>query len=261
MRWTVALCFALMVVALAWLGIEFANNLLRDPEAERVRTVVDTHLPPYSSVGRVLGSRTCTGALVLHPRIVVTAAHCVVETDDTLRKDTVSFQLAGQLGTGLATFRGRVTLVGSTRQYAGHTVQDEPLDWAIIVLDKAPPNTRPLLLRSLNRSELRAMGGRISLPAYSIKAAEGKAMAIDKSCSIFDIRWGVFIHDCEGSKGSSGAPLLVDASEGFAVVGIHSASLHVPGKNDWPADFVGAAVRSSSFESAVMAVRDRLAQK
>src|SRR6266571_6069789 len=43
--------------------------------------IVDAHLSPYAAVGRFTGTMVCTAALVLHPRIIITAAHCIAARD------------------------------------------------------------------------------------------------------------------------------------------------------------------------------------
>src|SRR6516225_1036875 len=55
--------------------LEEIVRVVGGPDA-RTRRVVDARLPPYAAVGRLSGSMVCTAALV-HPRIAVTAAHCV----------------------------------------------------------------------------------------------------------------------------------------------------------------------------------------
>jgi protease YdgD len=250
--------FLLPIVLSSWLGFAAFGALFPNRGDQEARRVADSHQPAFSSIGKLIGAATCTGTLVLEPRIVVTAAHCVAGADGLLVKD-VSFWLGDPSDMPFDGFQGRVEGIGSTRQYAGHTIEDEPKDWAIIRLNESPPNARPLPLRHLRRSELLQLRGRISLPAYTREA--DKHVPADRSCSILDIRWDVFIHDCSASPGSSGAPLLVESEDGIVVVGINSASLYIPSSDVGPGAFAGAAVRSSSFEAALMSVRDRLSQR
>jgi len=248
--------FFLPVLVSGWLGFDALSHLLAAGGDREARETVDTPRPALASIGKVKGTATCTGTLVLDPRIVVTAAHCVAGADGQLTRD-VSFWLDNPSETLRRSLHGRVEGIGSTRQYAGHTAQDEPKDWAIIVLDEPPTNARPLDLRSLRRSELMRLKGQVLLPAYT----PGDDMPGDRSCSILDIRWEVFIHDCEAWPGSSGAPLLVESGDQLAVVGINSASLYIPASGSGPGEFAGAAVRSSSFEAALTSVRDRLSRR
>lgn len=251
--------FFLPVVLSGWLGFDAVSDLLPTGGGREAARIADAGRPAFSSIGKLRGAMTCTGTLVLDPRILVTAAHCVAGPNGLLIKD-VSFWLGDPSAITLGSLHGRVEGIGSTRQYAGHTDQDEPKDWAIIILDESPSNARPLGLRSLRRPELMQLKGRISLPAYTPHAAAGEDMPGNRSCSILDIRWEVFIHDCEASPGSSGAPLLVESEGRFAVVGINSASLYMPASDGGPGEFAGAAVRSSSFEAALMSLRDRLSR-
>lgn len=213
-----------------------------------------------ASLGRVTGSRRCTGSLVLNPRIVVTAAHCVVAADDTLVPGDIQFRPYHGAGADETTFRGHVVLVGSPHQWAGHTVGDESGDWAIIVLDSAPPRMRALDLRPLGGGEQSAVGGHGSWPAYAFRITDAKVVVAGGECSIVDVRWGGLLHDCVMSPGSSGAPLLVESGDGVAIVGIMTALLRVTGEagRDAPAVTAGAAVGFHSFAAAVLATADTL---
>lgn len=250
--------FFLPVILAGWLGFDAVGDLFPERGDQEVRRIADAHLSTFSSIGRLKGATTCTGTLVREPRIVVTAAHCVAGADGLFIRD-ISFWLGDPSDIPLGGFHGRVEGIGSTRQYAGHTLEDEPKDWAIIRLDEAPPNARPLSLRNLRRSELLQFKGQISLPAVARQA--GEDMPGDRSCSILDIRWEVFIHDCEASPGLSGAPLLVEIDGRLAVVGINSAVLYIPASDGGPGEFAGAAVRSTSFEAALIAIQDRYSER
>lgn len=260
MRLRVAAYF-LPVAALAWLGVEHPRDLLPDVEAEGARRIIDARRSPFSSIGKLKGSMGCTGVLVLDPRIVVTAAHCVADTNGFSIKEGVSFRLDYQAGINRGTFHGHVERVGSIRQYAGHTARDEPMDWAIIVLDETPFGVRPFALRNLHGSDLKRSREQIFLPTYPADMTDADSLSVDRRCSILDIRWEVFIHDCKASAGSSGAPLMLESEGSFTVVGIYTASLYIPGRNGEPGEFKGAAVRSSSFEAAVLQVYDSISRR
>ncbi|MGB3447206.1 MAG: hypothetical protein WBA48_10960 [Xanthobacteraceae bacterium] len=67
--------------------------------------IVDASLAPYSAIGKFKGTMTCTAAIVLNPRIIITAGHCVAERDGTTRKSNFSFHLAYQAGADLGPFQ------------------------------------------------------------------------------------------------------------------------------------------------------------
>lgn len=241
----------------AGLGQGSAGHEFTKPEISVSSIDPDFPRAALGSVGKLQGAMTCTGSVVVHPRLVVTAAHCVTFVDGRSIED-ILFQ-PSYLPQGHArVFHGHVASIGSTRQFAGHTPGDEPKDWAIVLLDEPLVGVRPLSLRLLRRSDLTKSRGAISLPAYSRDAARNDGMSIVPHCSILDVRWEVFIHDCDASAGSSGAPLLMSAGESFVVVGINSATIYLPGRGDKPGTFMGAAVRSASFEASLLSIYDAI---
>ena len=68
------------------------------------RQTVDARLPPYAAIGKFKGTMTCTGSIALDPRIVVTAGHCVADSDGRIRRSKFSFWQAYQVGTDLGRF-------------------------------------------------------------------------------------------------------------------------------------------------------------
>ncbi|MBN9013252.1 MAG: trypsin-like serine protease, partial [Rhizobiales bacterium] len=124
-------------------------------------------MAPYSAIGKFKGTMTCTAAIVLNPRIIITAGHCVTERDGTTRKSNFSFHLAYQAGADLGPFQATVWAVGSKQSLTHESVRDASRDWAILVLNRAPTDVQPLLLshRSLRTEELSER--QILLPAYS----------------------------------------------------------------------------------------------
>src|SRR5260370_7740357 len=55
------------------------------------RRIVDARLSPYSAIGKFKGTMTCTAAIVLNPRIIITAGHFVPKTDSPTKKSNFSF--------------------------------------------------------------------------------------------------------------------------------------------------------------------------
>src|SRR5690606_27228015 len=110
------------------------------------RHVVDARLSPYSAVGRFRGTMLCTAAIVLHPRIIITAGHCITERDGTIRKSNLFFQPGFQAGTGLGLFKAKVWAAGSKQSFLQQSVHAASQDWAILVLDGIPSGVEPFLL-------------------------------------------------------------------------------------------------------------------
>ncbi len=244
------------------LGIQIAPNgapyaavteLRRDP-----RHIVDARVPPYTAVGRLTGLMICTGALVADPRIVVTAAHCVVEHDGKVTVSKLTFQPGYQMGLALDRFSGEVWAVGSLRQFEYVTVHDASNDWAIVVLDRSADPIRPLWVRSYGRETDGPLEGNILLPAYSDDFAGADVLAVDTACSVDKIVWEILLHDCAVSHGASGAPLLVRDGDWYAVIGINSGAMAFPTSRGRRIVHRNAAIGSSFFAAALADVHERL---
>jgi V8-like Glu-specific endopeptidase len=223
------------------------------------RQIVDARLSPYSAIGKFKGTMTCTAAVVLNPRIIVTAGHCVIERDGTSKRSNLSFQPGYQSGTDLGRFQATVWAVGSKQALAHQSVRDAASDWAILVLDRAPAGVQPLLLshRSLRTADLPQR--QVLLPAYSHDIGNAEVVSVDPTCAVRDLAWGTLIHTCIARPGSSGAPLLLRDGSGYVIIGIHTASIFASDADGHVGKFVGnQAVASGMFSEAVLALSRQL---
>jgi hypothetical protein len=223
------------------------------------REIVDTRFAPYSAVGKFKGTMTCTAAMILDPRIIVTAAHCIMERDGTIRRSNFSFQPGYQVGSNSAKFDAAIWAVGS-RQSVGHeTVRDAARDWAILVLDRAPSGVQPLVLSRHSIGTLELSGLQLQLPAYSDDVAGAEALSVDPACAVQELVWDTLIHNCTAGLGASGAPLLVREDYGYAIIGIQAASIFEGDQSGHIVRFVGSqAIGSWMFMKAAMALSRQL---
>lgn len=236
-------------------GIE-ASSEASDVDTRRV---VDARLPPYSAVGRFRGTMLCTAAIVLHPRIIITAGHCITERDGTTRKFNLFFQPGFQAGTDLGLFKAKVWAVGSKQNFKRQSVHDAAQDWAILVLDRAPKGVEPFLLGQHPFEALKSLQKQIVMPSYSIDIGNAEVLSVDPNCSIRDFVWEVLIHDCRAQFGSSGAPLLMRGRLGYAVIGTHTGSMFASDDHGHVAKFVGnRAVGSWMFAKQVFELSRQL---
>lgn len=221
------------------------------------RYLVSGRIPPYQAIGRVTGSMTCTGAIVLHPRIVLTTAHCVVGITGAPLSRGLFFRPAYEGGTNI--FEGKVEAIGSARQRGPQTIHDASQDWAILVLDKELPGVRPLSIVEYPPQELASMHRRVLLPSYSLDLAEGQALGVDPSCSIDGVKWEVLLHDCAAGAGSAGAPLLVRDQDCYAVLGIHSGVMLARDLENHTLQFAGnSAIGTWNFSGHAHEIAARL---
>jgi protease YdgD len=182
------------------------------------RTVNGTE-PPWQALGRVqteLGGR-CTGTL-LDSRTVLTAAHCLVapRASGLVQAKSVHFLLGYHLGQWRAEAR-----VVSFRTGPGFQAAERgppATDWALLTLDRPLPGpSLPLLTGPLVPQAPLMLGG------YQQDRPE--LLLADTACSLRGLRQqgGVplLLHDCAGTRGVSGGPLLARAPDGgWGVAGI-----------------------------------------
>ncbi len=185
------------------------------------RAAVDAATAPWSALVRVQvpGVSRCTGVR-LAPRLVLTAAHCVY-------------------GARLGHFApaGAVHVLSGSEQgrFAGHAVAAEVrvgagydpgradatrgADVALLVL--AAPLEGPVLgLAGDVTPGMAAMLG-----GYSQDRAE--IITADRTCHVVGVREEppALFHDCSGTRGTSGAPVLVRQDGAWRIAGIESGAV------------------------------------
>lgn len=223
------------------------------------RRIVDARLPSYAAIGKFKGTMACTAAIVLHPRIIITAGHCITERDGTTKRSNLLFRPGYQAGTDLGRFRATIWAVGSKQSFKRQSVHDASQDWAILVLDRAPVGVRPFVLSHHSFATLKSLDRQILMPSYSDDVANAEVLSVDPACSVRDVVWDVLIHNCKARFGSSGAPLLMRDQLRYAVVGIHTGSMYASDEEGHIAKFVGnRAIGSWMFTEALMALSRRL---
>jgi V8-like Glu-specific endopeptidase len=223
------------------------------------RHVVDARLEPYAAIGKFQGTMACTASIVVDPRIILTAGHCITERDGTLRKSNLSFRLGYQTGNDLGRFEATLWAVGSKQNFKRQSVHEAAQDWALLVLDRAPDGVRPLLLSNESFEVLKSHERQFLMPAYSSDIGGAEVLSVDPACSVRDLLWDVLIHDCRARSGSSGAPLLMRDGLHYAVVGLHTGSMFASGDDGRVARFVGyRAIGAWMFTEQLLSLRRHL---
>jgi protease YdgD len=201
------------------------GTLLPGVGANDPRQVVDRTVAPWRALGRVqteLGGR-CTGVLV-GPGTVLTAAHCLVapRTGRFVQPRSVHFLLGYDRGEWVA--RAGVTGFVAAPEYRPGR-GPAGADWALLTLD-APVGSAdrvlPLLRTPPPPRSAAMLGG------YQQDRPE--VLLADTGCRVIGLQrdaggMASLAHDCAGTRGSSGAPLLVrDAAGRWAVAGVQAAA-------------------------------------
>lgn len=243
-------------------GEELANSqhgasiTLSDNDAWRG---VDARGSLSTAVGRFTGTKVCTAAIVVHPRIIVTAGHCIAGSDGSASRSKSIFHLTKGEGTNLYPFEATVWALGSRQLLTAQSAAEAASDWAILILDRVPFGIRPLRLQTTSTAELTQLERQVMLPSYGIDATGALSLGVDPTCSVRGLVWNVLLHNCKASPGASGAPLLIRYRQWYAVVGIHTGSMWASDEQGHIAKPIGNSASSSwSFSDALVALARRL---
>ncbi|WP_353857577.1 trypsin-like peptidase domain-containing protein [Azospirillum formosense] len=230
------------------------NPLLPGIGAKDRRVVVDATHAPWNSLVKVqsnLGAR-CTGVLVA-PRRVVTAAHCLINRAQRFLPASSLHVLFGYERGEYRQHRAVAALETGGPYDTERRLDGLVGDWAVLTLDGDAPEGMPPL--PLARVPPEA-GTPLMLGGYSQDRAH--LVTADTACAARGIndtdRGPLLVHDCDGTRGVSGAALLVrtpggdgradGAGEGWAVAGIAVAAVSGPNPRN-------IAVPSAAFVAAV----------
>jgi protease YdgD len=188
------------------------------------RAAVDVARPPWRALGRLQteqGSR-CTGFLI-GPSTVVTAAHCLFDrrTRHYARPSSVHFLAGYAFGAYAGHALVRSFSIGPGYDPA-RELETAGADWAVVTL--ATSVGEPDRLLALDRHVLET-GHPVILGGYGQDRAE--VIVADLACTVTGSQKDpqgrpLILHSCSGTRGASGAPLLVRSADGgsWTVAGI-----------------------------------------
>ena len=172
------------------------------------------------------GQEGVGSGFLIGPRLVLTAAHCLVSprARRLVQPGSVHFLLGYDRGAAVAHARVTAYRVGPGFQ------PDPPgppaRDWAVLTLDRplGTPDRVLALLRQVPRA-----GAPLMLGGYQQDRRE--VLLADTGCQAIGLaRLGagqpMLAHDCAGTRGASGGPLLAQGPDGrWAILGVAASGV------------------------------------
>ncbi len=189
------------------------------------RVPVDPNQPPWDAVAKVqtnIGIH-CTGVLIA-PSVVVTAAHCLYNPRTRALLQPVSLHVLFGYQRGTYRWHRLVRRVTVGAGFDGTTGRPQPRDWARLDLAEAVPvPPLPLFDGAV------AAGMAVALAGYNQDRAQ--LLMADLDCRVLHVAAlpdgaSFLAHNCEGTHGTSGGPLLTRRDGGWAVIAINIAASH-----------------------------------
>ncbi len=183
----------------------------------------------WEAVGRldIRGKGFCTAALI-RDRLILTAAHCLYDSDGSLISPD-RFQFRAGLRDGLAQATRSVTRAIGHPEYdhSGEATEAEEvaMDIAVLELNQPIRNSR---MRPYRIAERPLRGDQVGVVSYGRGREE--APSLQEVCEVLGRQTGVIVMTCNVEYGSSGSPVFMVKDGETRITSVVSAMAHVNGE-------------------------------